>query len=180
MKLIKTIALFLVIAIVSATPTFALSVADGGSGTVLWTTDQSSTSDFRVEFQEDVSSGSTSAMLVTTGVATSAFVTVNASFLCEGQAEISIIEDVATATAGDSIVPMNVNRNSTRTSGHTFSSTPTAVDRTGTVSIGCFVIPGNSVLKKTWVLKPSSIYHIEITDQSAAANEINMVIEYKD
>ncbi len=95
---------------------------------------------------------------------------------CEGEFQVRFLENPDTVADGTAVTPRNANRNKGDNSACVCKSDPT-------VTVGSAVILGIKVLgdgRKTggdaapgheWILKPSTQYVLEVTDQSGAANE---------
>ena len=132
---------------------------------------------FRAGFQKNITSAGTAILAITTPAGEAIHFTPQVTG--EGEIEVEFVEAPTSITGGTTVTPRNANRNSASVSTAVLKADPAWVRGAG-VTLGKVVVGdgrrsgGTAAPDGEWILKPSTLYVMLVTDQSTSANEVNI------
>jgi hypothetical protein len=136
---------------------------------------------YRAFFQKDVAGSGTANMLIQTAN-TANYLHFRYEVDAEAEASILFYEGV-THAAGTAFTPQNANRNSSEASETTIKTDVTETIGTAVTLVEMVIgsgktYGGGATAEYEWVLKPNTQYLILVTNQTATANEVNILLSW--
>lgn len=129
-----------------------------------------------------LANGASMQMVFTTGANTNAYMWFKGQ--CGGDGQFAVYENVTDVTGGNIFVPINRNRQSTKTSSCGIINNPSAVTTNGTIyqeiilGGGVLISPGGDVSSETYLLKKNTSYLFELTNNSGNAQIAEIQLQW--
>ena len=130
-----------------------------------------------------LANGAAMQMVFTTGANTNAYLWFVGQ--CGGDGQLAVYENVTEVTGGSIFVPINRNRQSTKTSTCGVINNPTAVTTNGTIyqeiilgGSGAFLSGGGDVTSQPYLMKKNTSYLFELTNNSGSAQIAEIQLQW--